>query len=199
MQINLRKFKTALSPPGCTELDSTYTYLPINQDMTKTALLLIDCWASNPNTGFQNRARANMDDKLIPLINRMRAAGTLICHACYDEYLYGNYITPQSGDWVINLGAQQTAAQIHMELFNMGRAMLFMAGYAINNCLLQRPLGMLNFVYHTPSLQNLILIRDCTIGFESPESLEGEGNKKAIIQMVECWSLGFSTTSEEIV
>jgi len=163
------------------------------------SFLLIDCWATNPNTGFQNRALANMDDKLIPLVNRLRSAGVLICHACYDSYLHGNYITPQNGDWVINLGSQQTAAQIHMALYNLGRPLFMMAGYATNNCVLQRPLGMWNFIYHAPSLQQLVLVRDCTLGFESPESLTTEGNKKAIIQMVECWTHGHTTTSEEIV
>ncbi|MFC1574392.1 isochorismatase family protein, partial [Candidatus Latescibacterota bacterium] len=75
-----------------------------------------------------------------------------------------------------------------------GVTTLIYAGYALNWCVTHRDSGIFNMKNHG---FDIIIVRDCTIAFELPETLDGELAKETIIAMIEIhW--GTSTTLDDL-
>ncbi|MBL4889628.1 MAG: isochorismatase family protein [Candidatus Lindowbacteria bacterium] len=148
----------------------------------RTALLLIDVWAGHPNDGWKERTNQLIDSKIAPLIKTARDNGILVIHAPHDSEI-ADAATPVAGEIVMKetLYPEETL-ELDRYLKERGITTVIFAGFASNLCLLNRPVGLINvrrLGYET------ILLRDCTIAYETAETLEEEWTNKVIIDLVE--------------
>jgi nicotinamidase-related amidase len=176
-----------------TERDGKYSYPQWNLDLNKTALILIDVWADHPNDGWAERARENTRTKIVPLLELARKQGMIIIHAPNGGTINPD-VCPQEGEIILDTAGIRTKDAFHEFLKAKGIDTLLYAGYASNWCLLNRISG----IFWMAQLDyNIILVRDATIAFETPETLDGEWANKTVINMVESeW--GRTTTVDDL-
>lgn len=173
-----------------TEKDTQYTYEYTELDMNKTALILIDVWKEHPNDGWLKRAQKNIKYKVAPLVKLFRKHNMIIIHAAHGRE---QQIKPLPNEYIV-VGDNYDLAELNKSLKNYGITTLLYAGYASNMCITHRPIGILNMYQFG---YEIILVRDCTIAFESPETLNGEWTNKAAIYKVELqW--GSTTTLDNL-
>jgi nicotinamidase-related amidase len=180
--LKTRAFRTADDPAAYdTELDSRYVFHDSIVDLNQTALLLIDVWENHPNDGWLERARENMTTHLRPLLQLARTNGMTILHAPHLRAT-AKWVQPMPGE--INLDKERltTSLALHEYLRKRGITTLLYAGYASNWCVLHRPVGIIQM--HQLGYR-IILVRDCTIAIETPETLDGEWVNKATINTFE--------------
>ncbi|WP_196213987.1 cysteine hydrolase family protein [Methanolobus vulcani] len=173
-----------------TEMNSTYNYSYLTIDMDKTALLLIDLWACPNDT----RLDTNVKTKMVPLLEFARKENMTIVHSPHD-YTMNEYCQPLDGEMVAGRdnGLRNTDSfDEYLQAHNITN--LLYAGYRSNYCILHRPTGIIKM---SELGYNVILIRDCTIAYETPETLEGEWANKVSINMVES-QFGSTTTLNDL-
>ena len=102
---------------------------------------------------------------------------------------------PLPGEIVIaSQGVLGDTLQLDLFLKTHNITTLLYAGYASNLCVLTRPTGIIKM---SERGYNIVLIRDATLAFETPESLEGEwANVMAITMVEQLW--GESTTIDDL-
>jgi nicotinamidase-related amidase len=183
------------------ELDSVYEEMLHPLDLERTALVLIDPWEYHPNDGYLERVKTHMREKLLPLIEIARSAGMRIIYSPHKIPLIpGNREVaqecyPVEGEYVFNAGLlSNPTIEFDEYLKTQGITTLVYAGYAVNACIIIRPTGIIRM---KDLGYEVILVRDCTIAWETPESLEGEWANKIGVNLVE-WFWGESTTLEDI-
>ncbi len=99
-------------------------------------------------------------------------------------------VEPAPDDYVVRNGEQ-----LHRLLRHRGVLHLFYAGFAANMCVLQRDYGIRAMFERG---YNIILLRDCTTGIESAETLPQMMHTKAAVSIVEMlW--GVSGTARALV
>ena len=188
--LNVRKLQLALSPTKYqTEADSTYLHSLFQFDPNTSALLVIDPWADFVNEGWVQRAQENMREYLRPLIRTARDNAVRVIYLPSEKEI-SSIVAPKQGDIVIR--GMNYGNELEGKLFDGGVETLFYSGYAANICLLEKPGGVRRMHERSPS-RNFVIVRDATIGFELPETLEGEWLKKAAIFTFEYY-FGSSTT-----
>jgi hypothetical protein len=190
MTLNVRRLRLALSPTKYqTEADSTYLHSLLQFDPNTSALLVIDPWADFVNEGWLQRAQENMREYLRPLIRTARVNAIRVIYLPSEREI-SSVVAPEHGDIVIR--GMNCCDELEEELQSRTVKTLFYSGYSANICLLEKPGGVRRMYERTP-FRNFILVRDATIGFELPETLEGEWLKKAAIFTFEYY-FGSSTT-----
>jgi len=147
-------------------------------DLDKMALVLIDVWKRHPKAVTMKRMNAHTKQKIVPLIELARKHNMIIVH-CPHEYPNGiaDGCTPLPGERVIHTGTAR-----HKYLGECSVKTILYAGYAVNKCIINRPEGIPNM---KPLGYNIILLRDCTLASETPESLEGELKYHEAISKIE--------------
>lgn len=195
IDINTRKFSPSLKEETYdTERDSTYTYPQHLLDLDKTALIVVDAWAHHPNDGWLKRAQENMKSKLRPLLDLARYHNMIIIHAPNKGEI-ADIAKPLQGEFVVdsmNQLADTTELDDYLKAHNI--TTLLYAGYSSNFCLLSRPTGIIK-MYQLG--YDITLVRDCTIAFEMPETLDTETANLVTINLIEnLW--GATTTLEDL-
>lgn len=194
IQLNVRTFRAAEDPEVYdTERDSTYKYQRFEVDLRRSALVLIDVWADHSNEGWIERARQHTTQKLLPLLKLARKNGMTVFHAPHRRAI-ATSMRPLEGEINLDHARLATTESFHRFLHNMGINTLLYAGYASNWCVLNRPVGIIRM---SQLGYSIILIRDCTIAFETPETLDGEWANKVTINTIETqW--GMTTTLHDL-
>jgi nicotinamidase-related amidase len=147
-------------------------------------LLLIDTWEKAANTGWLNRVKAHQKSKIQPLLELMRTHRVPIVHAPHGQPI-APILAPHPGEFVVDFVPSSFEAsrdKLHQQLQSRGIRTLFYAGYASNWCLMHRPTGIIAMAFLG---YEIVLIRDCTIAFETPETLAGEWCNFVTINTVE--------------
>lgn len=99
-------------------------------------------------------------------------------------------LEPHPGDFVVATGDQLHRLLKHRKLLH-----LLYAGFATNICVLYRDYGTRAMALRG---YNVVLLRDCTIGIESSETVEEKWLTRAAIQSIELMT-GHTTTSQELL
>ena len=217
-QLKVREFQAAVDADSYdTEKDSKRVFENITLDPDKTAIIFMDVWNYHPNDGWLARASKNISEKVVPLVNLMRDNNIKIIHMPheFDEYGISPLVKPKVDRPRVNLRSIYSPKTVDTNIFpetneivlgdyddellaeclrKNGVTTLIYAGYALNWCVTHRDSGIFNMKNHG---FEIIIVRDCTIAFELPETLEGELAKETIITMIEIhW--GTSTTLDDL-
>jgi len=159
-----------------TELDSTVIDQMVTIDPSKTALVLIDVWASHPNGGWMDRAKVVTSDRIVPLVEAVRGTDIRVVHAPHNTPMSA-LVQPVKGEINADEKGIATTAAFKAWLHEEGITTLIYAGYSSNWCVMHRPIGIIRM---EPDF-DVIFVRDASLAFETPESLDGEwGHKMAV-------------------
>jgi isochorismatase family protein len=165
-----------------TEADSSYTYRERRLDLKRTAVIVIDPWENHDNDGWLGRAKENMRSKLRPFLELIRHLNVPIVYAPHEQEI-ARVVEPREGDFVVNSQNQlDDTEELNAYLRARNIATLLYAGYATNKCLLTRPTGIVRMKRLG---YDIILVRDCTIAFEMPETLHSEAAKLITVNLIE--------------
>jgi len=194
ISLQIRKFHPSGNLDNYTsEKDSINTYFVSELDIEKTALILIDVWKEHPNAGWLDRANDNINNKVVPLLDIMRKNEVHIIHAPHSQEI-ADPAKPVEGELVLDSSYSLDMTQLDNYLKRNGITTLLYAGYATNMCIFNRNVSMM----HMRDLgYKTILVRDATIAFETPESLEGEWAHKMAVNIVE-FSLDGTVTVDDL-
>lgn len=176
-----------------TERDSVEVHHSTKLTLRRTALILIDVWENHPNEGFRTRALENVRDRITPLIRVARRAGMTIVHAAHG-YDIAAAALPADGEIELTERGWDTTEAFDTFLKERSITTLLYAGYASNWCVINRPVGLVPMRYEG---YEVVLLRDCTLAFETPETLDGEWANKVIINTIE-HQWGSTTTVEDL-
>jgi nicotinamidase-related amidase len=177
-----------------TERDSEYIYNQRLLDLDKTAIIVVDAWASYPNDGWLNRAQENMSSKLKPLLDLARYHNMIVIHAPNGQEI-ADIVKPIKDEFIVdskNEVPDTTELDSYLQAHHI--TTLLYAGYASNWCLLNRPTGIFSMKRIG---YDIILVRDCTIAFEMPETLDSEAANLVIINLIEN-QFGATTTLDDL-
>lgn len=192
LPLRVRKFQqTADLSRFDTERDFSFTFKTMSLPVRETAVVLIDVWASHPNDGLAERINQNIQAKLLPLVKAARKAGLLIIHAPHGLPVHPS-VKPLLGEIILN---DYDADLVFAQLKRKGIKTLIYAGYAVNMCVVNRPIGIIEASRRG---FNIILVRDATIALETPESLNSEWAHKMAVNMIEI-NWGWTTTVDEFI
>jgi len=193
--LNTRRFNLEWeAKKSDTEKDSPYVYAHRELDLNRTALILIDVWETDPNDGSSQRGTIHRQTKIVPLLALARKHNMIIMHAPNGRAIAEDS-KPLPGEIVIaSQGVLGDTLQLDLFLKTHNITTLLYAGYASNLCVLTRPTGIIKM---SERGYNIVLIRDATLAFETPESSEGEwANVMAITMVEQLW--GESTTIDDL-
>lgn len=157
----------------------------------QTALVLIDVFDEHPNKALSERVQLNIKEKLVPLVDLVRRKNILVLYALHGFKL-NRALSIQKQDVILNFSS---SPPFHDFLQKRNIKNLLYAGYASNMCLLFRAVG----IYHMSAYNkyNIIIVRDCTLAYETPKTLKGQWANEVVINMVEAqW--GSSTTLDDL-
>lgn len=175
----------------CTEGDDHYEHLAQELPLGECAIILIDVWANEQEGSEWCLHRKQM---IVPLLELARESGITVIHAFHGREVAAD-CAPVEGELVID---SSNRADDKEELNEFLRARnisnLLYAGYATNMCLINRPAGIINM---SRLDYNVILLRDCTLAVETPESMEGHWAREMAVHMIEC-NWGSTTTLDEL-
>lgn len=173
-----------------TEMDSSYVYQKYPLNLQKTALVLMDVWETHANDGWMERSKKNIQDDIVPLLQLARMHRIPVIHISSGRKI-ANSVAPIKGEIIFD-GDYLSAGRFDDFLKRNGIKTLIYAGYASNMCLISRPSGIIKM---SLAGYDIILMRDCTIAFETPETLAGEWANKVIINTIEHqWGVTSSLT-----
>jgi len=196
IQLKIRRYVAAVDTERYdTELDSRYRYDRLPIDKNKIALLLMDVWEYHPNDGWLERAKVHIKQKIKPLVEYARENNMRIIHVAHSREI-SSEVKPMPGEYelIYERGLAYDRNTLIRYLNANGIDTLLYAGYATNMCVTFQEAGL--FHMNAAGFRTMI-IRDCVIAFETPETLEGEWANKVVINMVETmW--GASTTFEDL-
>ena len=191
--LQTRSFGAALDKENYDdELDSKHLLHERIIDLNKTALILIDVWADHPNDGWLERAKKHTVAKIAPLLQLARNNRMIIIHAPHGQEI-AKAVKPLPDEIILD-AAHSTTMEFDNFLKENGLETLIYAGYSSNWCVLHRPVGIINMRQRG---YNIILLRDCTIGFETPETLNGEWANEVTINIIE-YQWGMTATIDDL-
>lgn len=175
--------------PALSEQDNAKTTTTETVDLNKSAIIIMDAWDCHYNGGWFNRAQKILHNELMTLITLADQHNIPIIYATYDNVPLNKAIPVKKKDLVTDNLPQA------LDFLNNNKVdTLIYAGFSTNYCLLFRSLGMVNM--HKNLFYKVYLVRDATIAFEMPSTLENEHAKEVAIDMIES-QLGASTTLKE--
>jgi nicotinamidase-related amidase len=194
IMLQTRTFKAALAQDKInTERDSSYDYHQRRLKISEIAIIIIDAWAQHPNDGWLKRAQVNMRTKLKPLLGLARQNNMTIVHSPHGHDI-AEIVKPIEGELIITGEEDAYRDVLTTYLKSRGINTLLYAGYSSNWCVINRQDGIIKM---RELGYNIILFRDCTIAFETPDSLNGKWANKIIINTVE-HQWGETTTLEDL-
>lgn len=195
ISLETRKFAPSLKEGVYdTERDSSYIYNQRILDLDKTAIIVIDAWAYHPNDGCLKRVQENMSSKLKPLLDLARYHNMIIIQAPSGQEI-ADIVKPLPGEFIVDSKNEvDDITEIDRYLQAHHITTLLYAGYASNHCVLNRPTGI--FTMHQIGY-DIVLVRDCTIAFEMPETLDSEAANLVIINLIEN-QFGATTTLDDL-
>jgi nicotinamidase-related amidase len=159
-------------------------------DLNSTALVIIDA-AQEACDLAPNREAENMSTKLVALLDLARKYNIKVIHSP-NGYHIADIVKPIPGEYVV--GYPYTAEILDSYLKRHGIDTLLYAGYDENVCLIARNTGIIKM---SGLGYKIILVRDCTVAYESPESLPGEWGQVITTETIEfLW--GESTTLNDL-
>lgn len=176
-----------------TEKDSHFSYDTLDYDLDRMALVLVDVWERHPNGGWSARAQRNIQEKIVPLLELTRRHNIKVIHAhhLYEGWELSKSIRPLPGETILGPEIAQSTALFDRFLQKAGIKTVLYAGYASNYCVINRPVGII------PVSQlkkyNIIFVRDASLAFETPETVEGFWTHRVITNLIET-QFGRSTT-----
>jgi nicotinamidase-related amidase len=172
-----------------TERDNTKALIQQDVNIDKTALILIDVWECHYNKGWLDRAKIVTRTKIIKLVELAREYGIPVVYVSYNTAL-SKELSPKPGELVTD-----DLEEIIQFLQKKNITTLIYAGFSTNYCLLFRPAGIVNM--NQNYFFNVIAVRDATVAFEMPETLEKEHAKEVSIDIIE-FMLGATTTVQDL-
>lgn len=177
-----------------TEMDSKTETSTSTIDLNKTALIVIDTWATHGNDGWMERAQKNMETKVAPLLELLRKHNVTIIYAPSNEKI-APVVSPMPGELILSSSnLLYNTKEFDKYLKKHDITTLLYTGYAVNWCIINKPMSLMRM---SELGYDTILVRDATIAFETPESLSGEWAYKMAIYMVESlW--GRTTTVDDL-
>jgi hypothetical protein len=183
-----------VSGPGSSESNCSRRELQVGFDSSKTALVVIDPWASHPNDGWAARASVTMPN-LLQVIQKFRSAGRPIYYdstgmPIHPMVLEGAGYFDHFIKWDPMGGGTEV---LNNHLIQGGVSSIFWAGYSANLCLLTKPCGFRHAMPKDWSRQHF-LVRDATIAFESADTLAQQTLWDAACYEVEYYPNGYSCT-----
>jgi nicotinamidase-related amidase len=184
---------TVPSGPGSTELDAAYVSEREEIDLSRTALVVVDAWATHPTEGWAERAGVHMREYLVPLLRYARDGGMTVIHMPNGAAI-ADLAMPIDGEVVLGNVGVSTADGLSVYLHAKGIDTLIYCGYASNWCVTTRPMGL---IFMQREGFNVLIVRDGSIGFETPESYDGQWGHRMAVSFVE-QSWGASTTVADI-
>jgi len=171
-------------------LDGEYEYRVRRLKLDQVALVLVDVWENYPNKNWEHRIKEHISSKIVPLIKLARGYKMNIIHASYHREI-AKEIGPLPGEAIVNF---DNSLEFDEYLKRHNISTLLYAGYALNRCIINRPVGIIEM---SKLGYNVILIRDCTLAINSTESLDGQQIAKVVINIVEAlW--GETTTLKDL-
>jgi len=183
ISMNVRQYLS-----GDTELDGYYKLTTLHIPVNEIALILIDVWADNPMSSFQERVDVNIKDYIVPLLDFCRDAGIKIIHAPHLQVKHKSkprYTIHEAvfreGEKILGI-KESTSDALTEYLKREGFTTILYAGYAVNLCVPFRPVGMFNM---RNKRFKLILVRDCTLAIETKVTFANEGLKYAFINTID--------------
>jgi hypothetical protein len=198
--LNCRKW-TIVSGPGSSEAGCVRENVVVPVDRAQSALVVIDPWASHPNEGFSARLAANIPN-LVALINRFRVWGRPIYYDSTGFPIHPSVLANWGPyDHLIAWDPIGGGTQVLNNALNAGGIRnIFWGGYSTNLCLMMKPCGFRKMMPMDWTRKHFI-VRDCTIAFESGETLPTQGLWDQSIYEVEYYShagIGYSTTLQDV-
>ncbi len=178
-KITARKFQFPVNRTDTTEMDAFYTEQEFEFDPSSTALVLMDIWQDHPTRGFSRRAENCLQSQIVDCVQAAHLNGVLVVHA--------NHGTPEHSavprqaadiDWPKDSTPQQWAEFLKQR----GIKTVFYAGFASNWCILFRPEGVIETAKHNVKV---ILLRDASLGYETPETLASQWAHHVAVNMVD--------------
>lgn len=163
------------------ENDSRWIESRVELPLRSCAFLLMDVWHKHPNDGWRIRGEANIQNFLSPLLQRLRVNSATILHAYHGQPQHPLALTCER-EWDLHRDQLETADALVPKLREHNIENIFYAGYVSNWCILNRDVGLINLKRNN---FNVYLIRDCSIAFETSETLEGEWCHKVIVNTIE--------------
>ena len=171
-------------------LNGEYKYGIRQLKLDEIALVLVDVWESHPDKNWEYRTKEHISSKMVPLINLARDYKMNIIHAPYYRKV-AKEVGFLSGEAIINF---DNSLEFDRYLKKHNISTLLYAGYALNRCIINRPVGIIEM---SKLGYNVILIRDCTLAINSTESLDGRQIAEVVIDIVEAlW--GETTTLKDL-
>lgn len=144
------------------------------------------------NIGFHRRMGENIDSKILPLIDLSRKYGMKIIYMSGSERI-SSTIKPNNDELVLSHETDEFPQLIEYIMDNNISTILY-AGYILNKNMLVKEAGIINM---QKLGYDVILIRDCTISFETRDTLSGEWTKKVVVSLIE-YLWGSSTTLNDL-
>jgi nicotinamidase-related amidase len=163
------------------ENDSRWVEARRELPLRECAFLLMDVWARHPNDGWRARGAENVKNHLAPLLNRLRGCGATILHAWHGQPQH-ELAQTLPGEWDLHSDGLETCEALSTKLKAAGIRNLFYTGYASNWCILNRDVGMINM---KKAGFQVFLIRDCSLAFETKDTLQGEWAHYVTVNTIE--------------
>lgn len=164
----------------------------VDVDVAETALIVIDAWDVPPDERDESPDYRHVVDHIRPLLNWAREVGMLVIHAPHDRPVHPAALP--AGDEIVISGEIADADFIASQLRRAGLRNLLFAGYALNECMMMRTIGMIEM--HKQGFR-VVLVRDASLAKESPSSAPGQWAHKGMVQFIEL-SLGASVALADL-
>jgi len=182
--------------------ENTYTTSKTRMRRDGICLILVDAWDWHINSTYLEAVMENQNAMLRPLLATCRSGGIPIIHtpslgtpSAIAKPLPGETIIDPA---LLDYFTVRDALDAHLQSLRVPAHTLLFAGYSSNFCLLRAMIFMRTVMADSGgSKYRTILIRDCTVALETPESAPGRWcNYVAINMMEQQW--GSSITLAEL-
>lgn len=178
------------SAPASAAGDPTVAIADIQ--VAETALIVIDAWDVPPDQRDKSPDYRHVVDHIRPLLNWAREVGMLVIHAPHDRAIHPAALP--IGDEIVISGEIGDADFIGGQLRRAGLRTLLFAGYALNECMMMRTIGMIEM---RKQGFRVVLVRDASLAKETPSSESGQWAHKSMVQFIEL-SLGASVALSDL-
>lgn len=168
------------------------TVANVDVEVAETALIVIDAWDVPPDQRDESPDYRHVVDHIQPLLSWARGVGMLVIHAPHDRPIHPAALPV--GDEIVISGEIGDADFIAGQLKRAGLRTLLFAGYALNECMMMRTIGMIEM--QKQGFQ-VVLVRDASLAKETPSSAPGQWAHKGMVQFIEL-SLGASVALADL-
>lgn len=186
---------TSIFQPADSELDCPREAVSVNTNVSKMALILTDVWATHQNAGWVQRVNANVPN-VVALADAFRFMKQPVIHCPTGQPEHPAIMAGWGPyDQVFEPWTENTN-QIAALIDSLNLDCLIYGGYATNMCLTGKPAGIIPMIKARPQCR-YIVVRECTIGFEAPDTLATEALKEAALYRIEAQHKGYSMSQND--